>query len=232
MSRIPSEARQDRTIRRAALATLVGLAGFVGFWAGAMALYPGGTFREPKHKGQSFFGNFFCDLAQPVSLSGVANPVGSRLAQCGMLSFAIALWAAFWIASSLVAPGGARSWLRRLASLSVLTFVVVSLAPSELFGSMHAVLALFAGAFGIAAMLLAVRGLSRAKGSARVLAGLGALALAVGAFDSVIFVHHLGDVAPPPSLVPAVQKVAAILLGLWMAGVALVAILDKERARA
>ncbi len=224
------ETRAERLARRAPIATLIGLAGFIGFWAAAMALYPGGTFQNPKHPGQSFFGNFFCDLTQPVSLSGVANPVGSRLAQCGMLFFAVALWAAFWVVPSFFSrESPARPWLRRFASLSVLTFVVVSLLPSELVGSIHALLALFAGLFGIVALLLAVHGLFRMPGAQRALALLGVLALLVGAFDAVIFVQHLGERAPPPIIVPAAQKIAAILLSAWMAGVALFAILDKAR---
>jgi len=198
-----------------------------------MALYPGGTFRDPRQPGQSFFGNFFCDLAQPVSLSGVANPIGSRLAQCGMLFFAVALWAAFWVVSRLAQPQTREpTALRRFASLAVLLFVIVSLAPSEVIGGLHAVLALAAGCFGIVAMVLSVRGLLRGTRLLRGLAGLGLLTLAVGAFDALIFAQHLGDAAPPPLLVPATQKVAAILLVLWMAGVALVAILDKDRVRA
>ncbi len=226
------EAHEEHTVRRAARATLAGLAGFVGFWAAAMALYPGGTFQNPQHVGQSFFGNFFCDLAQPVSLSGVANPLGSRLAQCGMLFFAGALWATFSVVPRFFSrESGARRWLPRFATLSVLTFIVVTLTPSELVGRLHALLALLAGGFGIIALVLAVRGLFRVPGSARALAVLGALALAVGAFDAVIFAQHLSDRAPPPLLVPAAQKIAALLLSAWMAGVALVAILDKARAR-
>src|ERR1700709_1744487 len=79
VSAAPGAARERLA---APLATLLGLLGFAGFWAGAMACYPGGTWLDRKHAGQSFFGNFFCDLTQPISLSGVANPVGSRLAQC------------------------------------------------------------------------------------------------------------------------------------------------------
>lgn len=226
-------AREQWLTERAPIATLAGLSGFIGFWAGAMALYPGGTFQNPKQPGQSFFGNFFCDLTQPVSLSGVANPVGSKLAQCGMLFFAVALWTAFWVVPRLLPRESAvRPWLRGFASLSVLTFVAVSLTPSEVFGRLHAVLALVAGGFGIVALLLSVRGLARLTGAPRVLALLGALALAVGAFDAVIFVRHLRDSAPPPLVVPAAQKVAAILLSLWMAGVAWLAILDNARRRA
>src|SRR5450432_3942451 len=153
--------------RPAALATLLCLLGFAGFWAGAMALYPGGTFLDRSHMGQSFFGNFFCDLTQPVSLSGVANPVGSRLGQCGMLLFAGALLGLFWVVPQHFAPGGrSRLWVLGLGTLSVLTFVAVPLTPSERFGNLHAVLALVAGTFGILAALVAVWALFASRGRA------------------------------------------------------------------
>jgi hypothetical protein len=215
--------------RRAALATLLCLLGFAGFGAGAMALYPGGTFLDRAHSGQSFFGNFFCDLTQPVSLSGVANPVGSRLAQCGMLFFAGALLGLFRVVPHHFAPGArARPWVLRLGTLAVLTFVAVPLTPSERFGSLHAMLALVAGGFGMLAALVAVRALFASHGRARALAVLGSVALAVAAFDAVIFVQHLGQAAPPPLLVPAAQKVAALLVSAWIAAVALLVLMDKD----
>jgi len=60
------------------------------------------------------------------------------------------------------------------------------------------------------------------------LAALGALAIAVGAFDAAIFVWHLGARAPAPLLVPAAQKVAALLVSAWIAAVALFVLLDKD----
>ena len=221
--------REQTRARCAALATLLCLLGFAGFWAGAMALYPGGTFLDRSHVGQSFFGNFFCDLTQPISLSGVANPVGSRLAQCGMLFFAGALLGLFWVVPQHFAPGGrSRPWVLRLGTLSVLTFVAVPLTPSERFGSLHAELALVAGGFGILAAIIAVWALFASHRRARALGVLGALALAVGAFDAVIFIQHLGESAPPPLLVPAAQKVAALLVSVWIAAVALLALMDKD----
>src|SRR5450755_3588510 len=123
--------REQAGIRRAALATVLCLLGFAGFWAGAMALYPGGTWLNRARVGQSFFGNFFCDLTQPVSLSGVANPVGSRLAQCGMLCFAGALAGLFWVLPEHFASDNrAHRWVRGMGTLSVLTFILVPLTPS------------------------------------------------------------------------------------------------------
>jgi len=197
-----------------------------------MALYPGGTFLDRSTVGQSFLGNFFCDLTQPVSLSGVANPVGSRLAQCGMLFFGGALWGVFWVVPQLFArQSSIRPWLARLGTACVLTFLAVPLTPSERFGAWHARLALLAGALGITAAVLAVWALFTFERRARGLAMLGSLALAAAAFAGAIFVAHLGEAAPP-LLVPAAQKVAALLLCLWIAAVALRALLDEDPGRA
>jgi hypothetical protein len=229
-----SKATRTRTSsQRVALATLVCLVGFVGFWAGAMALYPGGTWLDRSHQGQSFFANFFCDLAHPVSLSGVANPVGSRLAQTGMLLFAAALGGFFWVVPEHFARGsGCRIWVRRAGGLSVLVFAFVPLTPSEHFGRLHALLALGSGGLGLFSAFLAVWALFASGGRSRALALLGCLALAVGGFDTVLFIEHLGDSAPPPLLVPAAQKIAALILCVWLASVASLTLLDDDSRRA
>lgn len=194
-----------------------------------MALYPGGTWLDRAQVGQSFFGNFFCDLTQPVSLSGVANPVGSRLAQCGMLCFAGALAGLFWVLPEHFAPRNrAEQWVRGMGTLSVLIFILVPLTPSEHFGNLHAGLALLSGVLGMIAALAAEWALFASHRRARALGVLGALAIAVGAFDAAIFIRHLGDSAPPPLLVPAAQKVAAVLVSAWIAAVALLVLLDKD----
>ena len=227
----PSRKRTAR--RHVALATLFCLLGFAGFWTGALVLYPGGTWLDRTSIGASLLGNFLCDLTQPVSLSGVANPVGSRLAQCGMLCFAAALTGILWLVPRHFADGARARFLNRgVAPLAVISFVAVPLTPSEQFGSVHAVLALLAGALGIAALLGSVRALLASGRGARALGALGSLAIAVGAFDAAIFVWHLGDSSPPPLLAPAAQQVAALLVSAWIAAVALTVLLDKDSRRA
>jgi hypothetical protein len=209
--------------RRCALGVLGCLLGFVVFMAAAMELYPGGNWLDPSAPGHRFFYNFFCDLTQPVSLSGVNNRAGARFAQIGMWCFALALGGFFWLVPlHFTATVGARVrlWVRALGECAVLGVALVPLLPSQQFGHFHGLLALAAGGLGISAALAAVIALCRAPGSARWLGRLGASALAVGAFDAALFAHHLNDSAPTPLLVPAAQKVAALLLSAWMIGVA------------
>ena len=212
---------------------LLSLVGFLGLIAAAMALYPGGNWLDRSAAGHRFFANFFCDLTQPISLSGVTNPVGSRLAQLAMLFFAAALAGLFWLVPHHFAlqPRLGR-WVRALGECAVLSFIAVPLTPSERFGNVHAALALVSGSFGIASASLAVGALWASQ--RRMLALLGALTLALGACDGALFAYHLGDAAPPPLLVPAGQKVAALSLVLWMASVAWSVLLghDTERMKA
>jgi hypothetical protein len=199
---------------------LLALLGFLGSMAAAMALYPGGNWLDRSALGHRFFANFFCDLTQPISLSGVNNPLGSRLAQLGMLFFAVALAGLFWLVPFHFALGSPRvgRWVRGLGECAVLCFIAVPLTPSERFGHVHAALALVSGSFGITSALAAVRALW--SSNRRVLALRGALTLALGAFDGALFSYHLGDISPPPLIVPAAQKLAALSLAVWIASVA------------
>ena len=189
--------------------------------AGAMALYPGGTWLDRRAPGHSFFANFLCDLTQPVSLSGIDNRLGALSAQVGMLFFALALGAFFWsVPGQFIPQARATLWVRALGICAVLAFVSVPLLPSQRFGNVHALLALLAGGLGIGAAFFAVLSLARSHRRARRLALLGALALAVGVLDALLFVSYWGDPTPTPLIVPAAQKLAALCLCAWMVGAA------------
>ena len=207
--------------QRCALFMLGCWLGFVGFMAAAMQLYPGGTWLDRSAPGHHFFSNFLCDLTQPRSLSGVDNHLGAACAQVGLLLFAAALGGFFWVLPRHFALG-ARSgpWVRGLGGGAVLLFVAVALMPSERFGVLHGLLALASGCSGIVAAFWAVLALWHSSPQARWLARIGACALIVGAFDALLFAQHLRDAAPPPLILPAAQKVAALLLSAWMLGTA------------
>jgi hypothetical protein len=213
------------------------LAGFGALLGLAIALYPGGNWLDPSAAGHRFFANFFCDLTQPISLSGVRNSTGSRCAQLGMFCFAAALAGFFRLVPvRFSASSRAVRWVRGLGQCAVVCFIAVPLTPSERFGNWHAVLALVSGAFGVASALWAVRALLAAR--RRLLAVLGAAALALGAFTGGVFVYHLVYATPPSLLLPAAQKLAALLLTAWMTALAVSvlsepsALSDRDRERA
>lgn len=186
-----------------------------------MAVYPGGNWFDRRAPGHRFFANYFCDLTQPVSLSGVSNPVGSGLAQLAMLFFAAALAGFFWLIP-LYFERHARvgAWVRGLGECAVLSCVAVPFTPSERFGELHGLIALFSGALGIAAALAAVWALLGSDRVGRALGIVGALTLVAGVVHAALFVCvqylHAGE--PISLIVPAVQKVSALLLGGWMLG--------------
>lgn len=228
-SEVSASSRTRANTRRGARATLLCLLCFAGLWAGAMALYPGGTWRDRTHSGQSFFGNFFCDLTQPVSLSGVANPVGSRLGQCGMIFFAGALLGFFWLVPRHfpLPHDRAPKAVSNAGLCAVCIFALVPLTPSELFGWLHRALALTAGLVGFVAGLGALMHLILVDRRGDRLVVLGALTLLATLFAAGAFVVYLGDPSPP-LLVPASQKVAALLLSTWILGVASRVLLDNH----
>jgi hypothetical protein len=194
---------------------------FLGLFAAAASVYPGGTWLDPKAHGHHFFANYFCDLTQPVSLSGVKNPLGSRLAQLSMVCFAAALAGFFWLVPwHFARPSRARAWVRGLGEGAVLSYLSVPFTPSQLFGNVHASLSLLAGGLGLVAALCAVWGLLRSHQAARSLGVVGALALLAGAVHAALFVRYLHASEPAPLIVPAAQKLAALLLSGWMLGVA------------
>ena len=123
-------------------------------------------------------------------------------------------------------------WVRGLGAGAVLSLIAVPLMPSERFGRVHATLSLAAGSLGVASALAAVCALW--SSNRRVLALLGALTLALCAFDGALFTYHLSDAAPPPLIVPALQKVAALSLVIWIASVAWIVLRghDGERMKA
>ncbi len=208
---------------RGALLVALSILAFCGLFAAAVLAYPGGNWLDRAAHGHRFFANYICDLTQPVSLSGVKNPVGSRLAQLAMLCFAAALAGFFWLVPWHFEPNTrAAAWVRRLGECAVASYLAVPFTPSELFGEVHAWLSLLSGALGLSAALCAVWALLRPSRDrvTRALGAVGALALAAGILHAALFVCYLHAPEPAPLIVPAVQKVAALLLIGWMLGVA------------
>jgi hypothetical protein len=196
---------------RRALAWSVGL--FVVLEAAAMALYPGGTWWEPGARGHRFWQNFLCDLSWRVALNGQDNRVGSILSQAAMLVLVAGFVPFWWLAA------GPRARAVRVLGLgSVVGTAAVTLMPSERFGSMHGVAVMVATSTGLAAAVGAAVGQLRAGD--RVAGGLGLAVLACAGIDLVLYVRTFASGGPGPLAVPALQKVALLLLLTWMGVVA------------
>jgi hypothetical protein len=220
-------------LQPARTAILVAVAGFVWLELAAMHAYPGGTWWDRTTRGARFWQNYLCDLEWRVALDGEPNPVGSRLAQAAMLLLVAGFVPFWWVLPRLFtgarAGPGTRALgraVRGLGIAGVAGMAAVSLLPSDRFGALHGVAVIVAGVPALSAALLAAFGLLRGEPRPRVAGLLGASTLAFAMLDFLLYARTLslgalgGLGGPGPMLLPAIQKVAVLLLLAWMAAVA------------
>jgi hypothetical protein len=222
------------TTRVAPALILLGLAGFVALTALAAAVYPGGTFCDAGAPRYEFWGNFFCDLTQPVTQRGADNARSRTLAQASFASFSLALIPFWWELGGLI-----RAWrgtaTRVAGLLSALATNVIAWLPSAASPSLHqasvfvaALAGLGAGVLGVAGLVargnveetrtLRAPGFGRARAQ-RVAGWIGGLALLLGAADATYYAYAIA-VPGCHALLPALQKLAALCVIAWMALVA------------
>lgn len=218
--------------RALALAVVLSVLAFVGLMGLAGAAYPGGTWGDPGHQGHSFFGNFFCDLTQPVALGGVDNARAAALATWGMVALGVGLVPFWWLFPALFPDALRLGWLVRAAGVpGALATLLVPLTPSTEWGKLHAVVVLGAAGLGIAAALAAIAGLFVMKPKRPLLLALTLTLLACASADAVLYARHLAG-EPFSLALPALQKVAAGLLLVWMVLVSVLAAARELPARA
>jgi hypothetical protein len=209
-----------RLIRVAVVASVVG---FVALESAAMWLYPGGTWWDATTHGHRFWQNYLCDLEWRVALDGAPNALGSALAQTAM-TLLVAGLAPVWIALPGLFSAGARFLSRAVPALGLLSVAATLAAigmPSDRFGSLHGAAVIVACVPGLTAAGLAVFGLWRDESRPRVAAGLGGSMLAFASVDFVLYAAHFLGHSEGTPLVPALEKVALVLLLSWMVAVAL-----------
>jgi hypothetical protein len=194
---------------------------FVALELPAMALYPGGTWWDSHTRGARFWENYLCDLEWSVALDGLPNPVGSRLALAATLVLVLGLLPFWWTVPRVAGETRLLGRLVRvLGALNVAGTIAVALMPSERFGSLHGAAVVVAALPGLGAAVLAVALLLRGEPPPRVAGALGAAMLAASVADFVLYVRTLIAGGPGPRALPAVQKVALLLLLAWMLAVA------------
>jgi hypothetical protein len=209
--------------RLGSVAVLACVVGFVVLEIGAMILYPGGTWWDAHTRGHRFWENFLCDLEWRVALNGEPNLLGSHLAQTAMLLLVFGL-APFWfdvpyLFAARQRVGGIA--VRALGLTSVAATVAVVFMPSERFGALHGVMVIVACVPGLAAATWAVRGLALGEPAPRVCAWIGGSMLVFALLDFVLYASHLIAHTEGTPVVPAIQKVALILLLAWMVALAI-----------
>lgn len=206
--------------RTGAFAILASVAVSAALLGAAMRLYPGGTWCDPAAEGHAFWANFLCDLEWKVALNGRPNPVGSTVAGAGMASLALGVGVFFQVVPALFGPGGAsRRAVRLLGGASTVGTAAVVLMPSERFGDLHGVVVIVTAAPGLAGAVLAVAALARGEPRPRVCAALGGASVCAAVVDLGLYARHFVDRTDCAPLVPALQKVAVLLLLGWLTAV-------------
>jgi hypothetical protein len=191
--------------------------GFAGLELIAMHLYPGGTFWDRTTRGARFWQNFLCDFESPVALDGQPNLVGARFGRAAMVLMVVGLasfwWMLPWRFGRLRRLGCA---VRSLGLVSLGGILAAALMPSSRFGVLHGIAVVVAGVPGLTAAALAVAGLARAEArpSAAAMVGGGMLTFAVA--DFAMYARTMLHGGPGPILLPVAQKVALLLLMVWM----------------
>ncbi len=210
----------DRWLARIVLLLLSAFALLMG---AAMAVYPGGTWEDPKTAGHSLLANYFCDLLRPVALNGQPNAAGAQAAWLGLLSLAAALGPFFWIAPWCFSERlRLRRFVRIAGVVTGIAGVAVVAMPSYRVGALvHGLVVLSAAGPGLAATIGTAVGLLTSCGPSRRIAAFAVATLAFTAAAVAIFVRQLSlGVVTTPGLA-ALQKLAAASAMLWMAATAL-----------
>jgi uncharacterized membrane protein len=194
-----------------------GLALFVLFSGLAAAAYPGGTFCDPDAERYSFWGNFFCDLTQPVTQRGADNARARLLARASFFCFSLALAPFFWVLGGLLSPRVGRA-VRVAGLVSAFGTNVVAWLPSAASPLLHQSAVFAATLPGLVAVLLGVSGLL-SRADLRACGVLGAVALLLGAADAAYYAYAIA-VPGCHAALPALQKLAALCLMAWMVWIA------------
>lgn len=199
----------------AALASLVIFA--LAAWA-----YPGGNHFDHAAKAHDFWRNSLCDVARGTAIGGASNRVGSLLARVAMSTMALGLGGLFWLLPHHFDPRprvrlGIATWVRALGLVSVPGAIAVTFMPTDRFGVLHGVAIILAGVPGLGAAVLAMIALLRSPRLRRsAMAVVGLATLLAAALDFGLYVHELATHGGPRLAVPVLERVAALLLALWM----------------
>ena len=204
---------------RAFTYTRAAIAIFVVNSAVAMALYPGGTFRNRTTLGYDFFRNFLSDLGMPRGWGGGANVAGAILFVAAELIIAAALVGFFAAIVRLCAVPPARIWVRAAAwaaAAAVVGIVGAAVTPADRFFQIHNQSALLAfRALFLTTLFLAVAVARDARFSR--------LAAVVSIGAAAVMAAYVGVLEWGPStrtesgllLQATAQKVAVATLLVW-----------------
>lgn len=198
---------------------VLGLSAVVSFVLFALAAwaYPGGNHFDHHAAGHDFWRNAICDVARATAVGGRPNPVGSVLARLAMVTMAIGVGALLW---SLPCRFASRPRLGRvvrvLAAFTVPATIAVALLPTDRFGMLHGVVVMLAGIPGAVAAGAAAYGLLHAPDAPRSVVFFAVATLAVTVMGLSSYGAELLFGGPSRPEVPALERVASLLVLAWM----------------
>jgi hypothetical protein len=209
-------------LRRPILATV---ATFVALFSLAAHTYPGGTHFNRHSIGHDFWRNTLCDVARSRALDGASNRAGAMLAQCAMTVLAIGLGMLFYILPYWFAQDERGTRLAKAVRSMGIFFVPFAIAvvflPTDRFSALHGLAIVLAGVPGFSAAILALTGLLRSDSHApTIVKRLGLLAISISAIDFSIYVDEVIRGGSARLSVVVLERVATLLLLLWMVVVA------------
>jgi hypothetical protein len=195
--------------------TCAALAVFVVSMAAAAAAYPGGSWTLREASGFSFARNFWCDLLRSQAINGEDNGLGKRLASIAFAALGLGLWPYWWVAGA-VFEGRRRRVVIGLGVASAAALAAMTVLPSDRYPLGHGVVALAGALLGMLAAGVSVAGRSPDEARFGFRRVVGLCALASSALNALLYVYVAYLRAPETLLQPVVQKLATVLLILWM----------------
>lgn len=190
---------------------------FLGSVALAIALYPGGTWWDPKHHGHHFWENFLCDLLHRRSLSGLPNLVGARVAMAGLLILGLGIITAFSLTKEAI-PSRRQlgRWIGWCGSLGMLLLSSAILFPSDAHPKLHAAGVIIGSVPTILAFAALVGALLLEPLATRWLRAASLALLVLCATSLALYVWNVLFHGPSLRIAPAIERVATIVLLVWL----------------
>lgn len=193
------------------------LGGYISLTSAAMYFYPGGTWWDKTTVGHRFWENFLCDLLHHVSLSGKPNLVASRLAVLAMVLLVCAIILAFSLSAEVV-PSRKRLGARigQLGGLGSILLFAPPLLPSDRYPALHGLAVVFGSLPVLVAFTALVGTLLVEPKAPAILRGLSVLLHVALVLSASLYTWDTYFDGPSLKLLPGLERVATILLLLWL----------------
>ncbi len=203
--------------RIASIVSLVGVCQFTVLSAVSMRLYPGGSPFGHEREGYAFWSNSLSDLGREVSVSGVANPVGSALFQTSLIVATLGLGGMWAAVPSLFAS-------RKLIALSVralgvgyvVGMIAVALVPTDTHHFWHMTAIGGMAAAGVGGLVLSCVGMILDRRCPVVCAPATLVLVILAGMHFLQYASNFWLGGPWTRAAPFVQKLLAIYAIAWV----------------